>query len=381
MTKRIQIFFISNNATRTGAPIVLYHFLKWLKENGKCDFELLFLEGGDMLGDFEKLCDCQILPSLYEPGVRGMIRRFLFRKTGRDRWLENKLKYLRKFDLLFFNTAATFKLLPHMRGLSKPQKIAWLHEQPFSIRQWYAEDFTFENLSAFEHLFCVSSQTENWLINQWKIPAHKLSVIYPFIPLPNETNCELSINNSVEEKFIVGGCGLQDWRKGPDLFLQIALYFKIHHPELPVYFEWVGAPSGLTAGLRYELEKLELKERVLFSGQTTDTSTFYQRIDIFILTSREDPFPLVVLEAAASGKPILCFEGIGDITKIVRTAPENIIPYGRVDLVVERLVNYMKNKQSLKIDGNRVRESACNYSVEVGSRIFWEELSNLLAMK
>ena len=46
------------------------------------------------------------------------------------------------------------------------------------------------------------------------------------------------------------------------------------------------------------------------------------------MTSREDPFPLVNLEAAISGVPIICFEKSGGSPEIIDDSSGFVVPYG-----------------------------------------------------
>ena len=48
-----------------------------------------------------------------------------------------------------------------------------------------------------------------------------------------------------------------------------------------------------------------------FVGPLEQPAQLFGAMDVFALTSREDPFPLVMLEAAAAGIPLVCFAGGG----------------------------------------------------------------------
>jgi hypothetical protein len=52
---RNKILFVGHRADRTGAPILLLHLLRWLRENTELCFELLLLKGGDLEPEFRKL--------------------------------------------------------------------------------------------------------------------------------------------------------------------------------------------------------------------------------------------------------------------------------------------------------------------------------------
>jgi glycosyltransferase involved in cell wall biosynthesis len=79
-------------------------------------------------------------------------------------------------------------------------------------------------------------------------------------------------------------------------------------PANRIKFVWVGYQSAEEyAQAVYEAEKLGLEKTVIFTGLKESPQDYYQLFDLFLLSSREDPFPLAALEAAALGKPLFCF--------------------------------------------------------------------------
>ncbi len=63
-------------------------------------------------------------------------------------------------------------------------------------------------------------------------------------------------------------------------------------------------------------EELGIGERVTFAGTRPDTSTVYQEMDVFALSSRTEQMPLTVLEAMASGLPVVSTD-VGDVRHMV----------------------------------------------------------------
>lgn len=59
-------------------------------------------------------------------------------------------------------------------------------------------------------------------------------------------------------------------------------------------------------------EELEIKERVIFEGMKTNISDYYQAMDCFIYPSRYEGLPGTVVEAQASGLPVLMSDSICD---------------------------------------------------------------------
>ena len=66
---------------------------------------------------------------------------------------------------------------------------------------------------------------------------------------------------------------------------------------------------------------LGVAERVCFAGHHLDTAAFYAQFDIFALSSDTEQMPLSVIEAMASGLPVVSTD-VGDVRLMV--ASENI---------------------------------------------------------
>jgi hypothetical protein len=105
--------------------------------------------------------------------------------------------------------------------------------------------------------------------------------------------------------------GYADYRKGIDLFVEAGMMAARSGQAL--HWVWVGHWEDK---MRKHVEHLlaaepELRACFHFPGRQQDTDMFYGGADVFALTSREDPFPSVVLEALDAGLPVVGFEGAG----------------------------------------------------------------------
>ncbi len=114
-----------------------------------------------------------------------------------------------------------------------------------------------------------------------------------------------------ERAQIVLGIGYADRRKGVDLFVEAGLELAAARQD--VYWVWVG---HWDASMQRHVDTMldaqpHWRERFVFPGIQRDTDVFYGGADLFVLSSREDPFPSVVLEALADGLPVVGFAGAG----------------------------------------------------------------------
>ena len=50
-----KILFITHEASRTGAPMVILHLIKWLQTNSDYCIDLLSLKGGELSDEFSEI--------------------------------------------------------------------------------------------------------------------------------------------------------------------------------------------------------------------------------------------------------------------------------------------------------------------------------------
>jgi glycosyltransferase involved in cell wall biosynthesis/2-polyprenyl-3-methyl-5-hydroxy-6-metoxy-1,4-benzoquinol methylase len=126
------------------------------------------------------------------------------------------------------------------------------------------------------------------------------------------------------DAFIILDVGYGDARKGFDLFLDIGKETLQHHEN--AYFIWAGkiAPE-MQEKFRALLD--ENDPHFIFPGFVKDVGLFYSSADVFLLTSREDPFPQAVLDALQSGLPVIGFSGAGGFCDLLESGSGMLVPY------------------------------------------------------
>lgn len=107
---------------------------------------------------------------------------------------------------------------------------------------------------------------------------------------------------------MVAMCGHAQPRKGPDIFFDLAC-------RLPQYdFLWIGAwepPDTLQNDAVVERYRSQSLENFYVTGLTQNPFAYLRSVDAFLLTSREDPNPLVVAEVLLFGKKAIAFSETG----------------------------------------------------------------------
>lgn len=135
------------------------------------------------------------------------------------------------------------------------------------------------------------------------------------------------------DALVVGCCGSVEHRKGVDLWLQVADRVLDRLPDRNIRFVWVG-PGDPPATPRSEVQ---------FLGPARNPHALMARFDIATLPSRDDPFPLVVIESMLLGKPTVAFN-IGGVERQLGDAGV-LVPPEDVEAFSEAIVELLESSE------------------------------------
>jgi len=135
----IKILFISHNASRTGAPIMLLHLLKWLKSNTNLTFEVLLQHEGLLNPSFESIAKTYTLFKKNGRLVNKLLNqsdfyRSIYLQTPRVRKLKSFIKK-KNFNLVYANTL-DIALVLNWLNLKNTHLITHVHELEDTIQNY-----------------------------------------------------------------------------------------------------------------------------------------------------------------------------------------------------------------------------------------------------
>lgn len=361
MTKRI--LFLAETAGRLGSSVFLLDFLAWIKEKRLAECSLLLAAPGELLNDFSALADTTILlpdgeatPEAYARATPTLAR-----------------LRAQPFDLIFANTASATPLLELVARPGQPV-LAHVMEGAYSLRHVLGIDM-FERLKRHAPLFvAASSSIQCELIEEFHLPPERVRLV------PCATRLPQPRERREHEGFVVLAAGTLAWRKGPDIFLQLAAEMKRLAPELDARFLWAGRPieQGIEERLAYDARQSGVAERVTFLGEVADMPELYAGGDLFVLSSREEPLGLVCVEAAAMGLPVLCFKEAGAAADFVGDDAGCAIPYlavGEMAKAAVMLAGDPKLRQRMGQTGRKRAQEL--HDMQAQAPIMWQAMETL----
>lgn len=374
-----KILFINHDASRSGAPIFLLNFLKWFKENSEIPFRILSKNSGDMDRDFVGLAKLSFF-------TRVLPRNSRLRLLLSTSWLQRVLdgfhyKRLLKdiatddIGLIYSNTITNGEVLKFLSVVNCPV-VTHVHELEYWIHR--SGPSNMELVKSYTKRFIVVSEAvKEHLVTNHGILVEQIEVIRGFIPISSLTDRLDPLSNPRNElniaadAFIVGSSGMETWRKGKDLFIQLAIAVLAKGGDMPIHFVWVGGSCNATETyqIRHDLQHAGITDMVHFVDHVTNPMDYYSQFDVFAMVSREDPFPLVNLEAAALGKPIVCFDGGGGSSEFVGDDAGFVVPYLDISAMADKLI-LLARDNTLRADlGSRgCAKVAENHDMPVGAR-------------
>ena len=321
-TARPRVLFVTYEASRTGSPLLLLRFLRWLVATQAVDPEVVCWRGGPLAGAFAGLAPTRVLApasgrSLAETvavGAGEVGLGALGRLVDRGR-IAVGLRGRRRPDVIHLNGVPAFTALPHLGSDGVPV-LGHVHELEFALRRSLAPEEA-HLLGAADRYVAVSHAVADNLAARHGIAPERVAVHHGFVdeaPAPDAVatdravaavRAELGLPPGVPVVVMVGDL---TWRKGADLFVALAAALAERDPS--AHLVWVGGAPGRGAWdeTAFDVAACDVGDRVHLVGERDDVAPFLAVADVLALTSREDPFPLVAVEAAQAGVPVVAFD-------------------------------------------------------------------------
>lgn len=404
---------MSHEASLTGAPIFLLHFLRWLRANSELEPHVLLISSGELAPELAAVAPVTLVTpeAADQPAAHSLLRRaswgdplawppppgsrteHLVRIAARRvlvRGIRRRLEAAGAGapDLVYLNSVASARALSVLPAT--PPLVTHAHEMAFTLdsfrRSW---PWAAQQMRERSHRFVAASRAVRLgLIDTMGVDPSRIVVCHEAIevddrPVPaaaiEQTRRELGLS---PEAVVVGSVGALNWRKAPDLFLQVAKRTIAQLGERDVQFVWLGPapPNDATEKqVRHDLARSGLEERVRFVGPRADPRPVMALFDVFVLTSREDPFPLSCLEAAALGKPVVCFDA-GGMSEFLESEEQLVVPYLDVEAMARRVAVLIESDAERRELGRKLAQRVRDrHTIEATAPALLEVIRTTLA--
>lgn len=156
---------------------------------------------------------------------------------------------------------------------------------------------------------------------------------------------------------IVLGVGRLDAQKGFDLLIDAFAGVAQDHPQWDLVIVGDGPQA---ASLRAQINQADLNERIFLPGRAGNVGDWYERADLYVLSSRYEGFPNTLVEAMAQGLPVISFDCDTGPADLVRQHVDGILvktgDVGGVASALQELMDEPQTREQLAARALEVRE-------------------------
>jgi glycosyltransferase involved in cell wall biosynthesis len=261
------------------------------------------------------------------------------------------LKILLKYRIKVIVTAFSFdRFIASFAGKLCGAKTIWV-ECWISLKGRHARLKRLYYIFFLDYLVAISKFVQKSLEANC-IPSERISLIYypvlkNFMFVRNvEINRKLRRGLNIIDKNIVIGM-VAAFRKEKNISDLIVVFSKVSKLYPNVTLLLVGG-SGIKGNDELSniiglVKKLNLEDRVVFTGYRTDLDDLYNVIDIFAFTSLNEPLGNVIVEAMQKAIPIVAYNS-GGYPEMIRNCENGfLVEVGDIDSFVQKLSDLIEN--------------------------------------
>ena len=210
----------------------------------------------------------------------------------------------------------------------------------------------------------LSQQLERYLIASIKVDPQKITritngvdtaIFYPQIgEKPPLHQCPFRVNST---DIIIGTVGRMHGVKDQLTLVNAFILVCQQQPLLPIKLYLIG-DGPLKAAAIALLEQHQLMARAWLAGERADIADIMRQLDVFILPSQAEGISNTILEAMATGLPVIATDVGGNAELVVNGMTGQLIPARDPQALANCIIDYVQQPQKMREHGNNARQRA-----------------------
>lgn len=305
------------------------------------------------LKDFERMSICNTVFEFVRHN--GYIKTLFIKKLAR---ILNRSHILN--TVFGCNTEFYYELLPYLN--SEIKKIDLTHA--FSKPDYGVEQFSLSYIQYLDQRVVINNKTKADFISEYDTYAIDKSEANKLICIPNGIAIQETVTSRANSKDLtIGFFGRWSKEKRPELFLDIAK--QLSQKDKSITFEMAGT------ALENHKQTIQ-KSHVICLGElskTEDISNFYKNIDVLVVTSYREGFPLVIMEAMSYGVIVISTD-VGSIEEHIKSNDNGFLisesdPEQIIRSISEKIVVLSQDSELRKtLHANALAYARANFRIE-----------------
>ena len=320
--KKRRLLLVGHDALTHGAQLLLLNIMKEYRCTFQFEIDVIVLGGGPLLSKYSKYAKVHVIQG--KDCSSNATFRLLnsIRKSGASTAVVNTTvsgSLVGSLKASGFNVVSLIHELPSVLGSFNLDAQARMIE-----READAVVFPAEQVKTGFETFIGRTVRQGMIRPQGLYFPSLLREGASKEELRVEVRKELGID--VDAKLVMCA-GYADYRKGFDIFVRVCA--SVMRSREKVYALWVGHMDDALVKKSMEYASaLKLEHKFIFTGLIEDPRKYYIASDVYALTSREDPFPSVVMESLDALTPVVAFKECGGFETLLSRGCGDLVSKG-----------------------------------------------------
>jgi glycosyltransferase involved in cell wall biosynthesis len=345
------VILITHDTSRTGAPILVYDLLWRYKKS--YNVVVFSINKGDISNAFKNMATVFVEPISLQhiTDIVGSDLQRIKAKSNRVHAIANSIVSTEILNEFWNHDIPTIHLIHEFSSYTRPRS-------RFDDSLFYSDSMIFSADIALSNAMESSPSIDKakaHVIPQGVCQTPKTELNDQKVKLShNYLKSTLRPEGWPDDTIVVLGAGSVHIRKGVDLFVACAKRVQALNTGKKIRFVWIGAGFKPETDLFYscfladQIKRAELGDAFSIINEIEEFDEIYRLIDIFFLSSRLDPLPLVAQGALFNKVPLVCFDRAGGIPEYLKqdgSASEGVVPFLDIELAAQKIYEFIENKE------------------------------------
>lgn len=204
----------------------------------------------------------------------------------------------------------------------------------------------------------VSRDLAQWLQHEVRVPARRVAQIYNGVDQHRfqaaSTGNVLPVNFASPGAVILGTVGRMSGEKDQLTLVRAFARARALHPQAIMRLVLVG-DGPLKADIEREVSAAQLGEHVWVAGARGDIPEILRSLDIFVLPSLGEGISNTILEAMASGLPVIATRVGGNPELVVENETGLLVSAADPDAMAQAILSYLQHPTRMQQHGLAAR--------------------------
>jgi glycosyltransferase involved in cell wall biosynthesis len=226
------------------------------------------------------------------------------------------------------------------------------------------------------NIIAVGNEVRNNLVEYFHIKPSKITVINNSVRLNNSPNKKIKIIEENKASFMIGNIGRLAIVKGHKYFLEALKKFKDEGCNFKAFIVGEGEERS---NIEAQIKRLGLKNEVILVGYRTDIQNIMKYLDVVVLCSLQEGFPLTPIEAFSMGIPVVATDAGGTKDVVIDLVNGYLVKKEDTEGLFERLLYLYRNRSQLEeLGANALISYKEKFSFDIYANKYMEFYKNIL---